>query len=158
LAATTRTPPTRVCAWSSTRPHPSFYLNGARPWDATLHFFEKAAPSRLYLTHFLVRIKRDRFRPECEWRALILRNSDGFDTCDDGGRCYVEVPLQEHLHGVILGSKSLLCEKRNCEDRRPGCSSVPLPPRMISSPAHRSRAVWADGLNTLHLGYRSGRQ
>ena len=66
----------------------------------------------MLLIHFLVRMKRARFSPEGEWRALKLRWQGYAHQVDNKGRRFIDVPLlPRYLAGVTLGSKSTLQEK-----------------------------------------------
>jgi hypothetical protein len=65
----------------------------------------------LLLLHFLVRIKRQEFYQECEWRALKMQSVGDSDKVDERGKHFVEIPMRpEYLSAVVLGSKCPLHE------------------------------------------------
>jgi len=64
----------------------------------------------MILLRFLFNLKRERFRKEREWRALILER-DAPQTRDQSGRPFLEIPLRrEYVSGITLGSRSRMRE------------------------------------------------
>jgi hypothetical protein len=80
-----------------------------REWPYRFGFQEGTVIGWQYCEHllkFLLRVKRECFSQEREWRALKLMDSTDANHRDDRGRRYVTIPLlQEYVSAVVLGPK-----------------------------------------------------